>query len=389
MPMLRSNGRYYVKRNFPGIRKINRSLQTRRRGLAQRREDALLSLHRQGHHGVVRAFADGDVSIQAVQEAYETSRVSELAADLRRGSSTLVDACEAALVHKAPDVKDSTLERYRYSLGHLRAFHGDGADVAAVLSENAVQRFKSHRLDDGAAKETVNNDIGAVSILVTYAMKQGWIDERPEIKRFDYKARIRYLNGDQLAVYFAALRPAFMVQMMLLVGTGMRLGESEALRACDLRLGEGDNRAMIEDSKTSTGVRTVFVPEWAAEAVAAHVAENSLSGTDQVFSIPRPTVQDEHNRARKMVDPDYTIHDHRHTAAVHLARAGIAMPLLQQQLGHKHIEMTMKYARFHPEYSDVADSFKRAGDSLGLGSGNKAGNTPSEADAEKVASETA
>jgi len=49
--------------------------------------------------------------------------------------------------------------------------------------------------------------------------------------------------------------------------------------------------------------------------------------------------------------------------------------LLQQQLGHKHISMTMKYARFHPDYSDVARYFEAVGVSLGLGTGNKPGNT--------------
>lgn len=230
-----------------------------------------------------------------------------------------------------------------------------------------------------------NNDLSAVSILATYATRKGWIDERPEIKRFSYKARIRWLDRDELAVYLASLRPAFAVQMQLLVGTGMRLGESEGLRVCDLRFGNGDSRAMIEDAKTSTGVRTVFVPSSAAEAVADHVAEHNLSGTDRVFEIERRTVQKEHNRACKLAGiPEYTIHDHRHTAAVHLARVRMPLHLLQQQLGHKNIEMTMKYSRFHPNYSDVAGCFDRVDERMGLGANNNPNNTPAERDAEGV-----
>lgn len=390
MPTQRKNERYYVKRSFPGIGQIYRSLHTDRLGIARRREEALLSLHRQGHHDVLRAFLEGRVSIQAIQEAHETGRVPDLEADLRRGSATLADACEAFLAHHRPSVKVSTWKRYRCSLNHLRAFHGDGANVAAVLSADAVQKFRGHRLDLGRARETVNNDIIAVSALCTYAVTKGWVDERPEraFKQFDYEARDRWIDGNELDLYLTALRPAFKVQMMLLVGTGMRLGESEGLRVCDLRLGEG--RVVIRRSKTSAGVRNVFVPPWVAEALTGHIAEHSLSGADRLFPIARRTVRGEHNRACKLAGiPDYRIHDHRHTAAVQLARAGLPLDHLQKQLGHEKLDMTMRYANYHPDYTDVAEFFERAGDRLGCGSGNRTGNTPSEASAEKVASATA
>jgi hypothetical protein len=64
---------------------------------------------------------------------------------------------------------------------------------------------------------------------------------------------------------------------------------------------------------------------------------------------------------------DYTIHDHRHTAAVHLAKAGMPLHLLQRQLGHKHITMTMRHAAFHPNYNDVAGYFDRVEQAFGLG----------------------
>jgi len=397
MPTERGNGRYYIKRKVPGIGKVYRSLGTERKRLATKREDMLLSLAQQGRQDVVRAWLEGDVTLGQLQEAYETGKVHALAACVRQGDAPLGEAAEAALRHKAPDVAQSTLERYGTGMDHFRDYAGDDTSVREALDEDVIQGFKAHRLEEGAAEQTVNNDLGAVSILATHALRKGWITDRPEIKRFDYKARIRWLDPEDLRTYMAALRPVFRPQMQLLVGTGMRLGESEGLRVCDLRFGAGDNRAMIEDSKTSTGVRTVFVPEWAAEAVLAHVEEHDLSGTDPLFFIDRRTVQAEHNRACKLAGiPDYTIHDHRHTAAVHLARAGMPLHLLQQQLGHKHIEMTMKYARFHPDYSDVAGYFDRVGARLGLSdeapdgasSGNSSGNTPPERTPEEVDHET-
>jgi hypothetical protein len=56
--------------------------------------------------------------------------------------------------------------------------------------------------------------------------------------------------------------------------------------------------------------------------------------------------------------------------------------LLQQQLGHANVEQTMRYARFHPDYGDVAEYFDRVDRRLGLaGPGtpapdNSSDNTP-------------
>ncbi len=40
--------------------------------------------------------------------------------------------------------------------------------------------------------------------------------------------------------------------------------------------------------------------------------------------------------------------------------------LLQKQLGHARIDMTMRYAQFHPDYGDVGIFFNRVAQGLGL-----------------------
>ncbi|MDP2959264.1 MAG: site-specific integrase [Longimicrobiales bacterium] len=370
---------FYVKRTFAGVGPVYRSLGTRNKGRARTLEAMLVSLHDQGRFDLVRAFRDGAVPIETLTEHYESSRIPELADSLGKDAPpTVAAACVAALRAKGPDVKAGTLARYAEGLVHFENFAGPETSVRDALTTDAVGEFKGARLAEGAARETVNNDVGAVSILASYALRQKWISERPEIKRFKYKTRIRYLEPDQLTVYMATLRRPFRTQMLLLVSTGLRLGESEGLRTCDLRLNGNDSRVLVEDSKTPAGRRAVFVPPWAAEAVLAHVDEHGLSGTDQLFTIPRRVVQAEHNRAAKLAGiSDYTIHDHRHTAAVSLARAGMPLGLLQQQLGHANVAMTMKYATFNPDYSDVHRYFQAMGERFGLvAPGNVSGNVP-------------
>lgn len=366
MPTWRSQtGHYYVKRRLDGFGQVYRSLKTERKGLARRREQALLNAHRQGHHDVVQAFVDDEVGIARIHSAHESGTLDELSQELRRGDAALGEAADAALDDKSPDVKDSTLERYTTGLDHFRDFCGDDESVREVLTTDVIQAFKSHRLEeDGVAKETVNNDLGAISILATYAERKGWIDGRPAIRKYDSSVRISYLESGEITAYMAELRPAFRPLQQLLLGTGMRLGEAEDLRATDLRL-SGDARAEIRQGKTKESVRSVFVPGWVVETLEGLLEETGRSGADPVFDIPRRTVQKEHNRARKRIGrPGYTLHDHRHTAAVHLARAGMPLHLIQRQLGHANIEQTMRYATHHPEYGDVGEYFDRVEESL-------------------------
>ncbi|UCF18825.1 MAG: site-specific integrase [Gemmatimonadota bacterium] len=236
--------------------------------------------------------------------------------------------------------------------------------------------FRPFRRKEKAAKETCNNDLIAVSVLATYCMDQGWIKQRPKIKKFKTRVRIRYLEPDQVTVYMASLRGAFRLLFQVLIGTGLRFGEAAGLRVCDLRFGACEARALIEDSKTQNGVRTVFIPDWITDGLKKEIEARELSGTDRIFTIPYDTCYDEHKRACKLAGiVNYTIHDHRHTAAVALARSGMPLHMLAEQLGHATIQMTMRYAKFNPDYGDVSPYFQRVAQSFGLTSGSNPGST--------------
>ena len=83
--------------------------------------------------------------------------------------------------------------------------------------------------------------------------------------------------------------------------------------------------------------------------------------------------------------PDFTIHDLRHHFAVTMARVGLPLHLLQKQLGHRHIDVTMKYAAHHPAYGDVAAYFTAVGEKLtGNARGRSRGHPPAEEPAARV-----
>ena len=208
MATRRGNGIHYVKRTFPGVGKVYKSLGTRKKGRAQVLEAMLVSLHGQGRVELVRAFDDGEVAIEELAEHYEAARIHELTARLREQNSPLAEACDEALRLKAPDVKTRTLEVYKTGLAHFRRF-SKLLSVREALTTDRIQEFKAFRLEEGVAHETINNDLIAVSILATHALRRDWINRRPELRRFATKIRINYIESDQLAPYMANVRRQF------------------------------------------------------------------------------------------------------------------------------------------------------------------------------------
>lgn len=362
------DGWKYIKRRLPGIGRVEKSLRTERAGRARQLEEMVLNLCERSRLDLVKAWLDDELRIGRLADAYESGSLADLTRELERSDEGLEAAVESVLTAKKADVAESTHNRYRASFDHFKRL-SEAETVREALTTENVRAFKAARREEDAAKETINNDLAAVSVLATHAVDEGWIepDERPEINKFDSSVRISYLGADEITAYMANLRRPFRPLMQFLIGTGVRLGEAESLRVSDLRLGDDEARAQVRDAKTTEGEGNVFVPGWVVDTLRDHIEAHDRGGADRVFQIPRRTVQKEHERGRKRIGrPDYTVHDHRHTAAVQLAKSGLPLNLLQRQLGHGDISQTMRYARFHPDYGDVAPFFERMGRRLGL-----------------------
>lgn len=381
MPYKRGNV-WYFKRKLGQFGKVYKSLHARSKALARERERIVLKLLKNAHWEPLRAWVEGRVSIQRLHEAHDKGEVPQLTAELKSPDEpeiTVEEAVSHTSRRKKQEVAESTLDRYEASWTHFTDFVGGETPVEAALTTETVEEFKLERREAGAAKETVNNDLIAVGVLAAACVDKGWLKERPKLNKYARSDRIRYLESEEIKAYLREVRPRFRPLFKLLIGTGMRLGEAEALAVRDLRREDGGTTAAVSESKTDSGIREVAVPDWVARVLRRHVEERELGPSDPLFDIPRRTVQKEHRRAcdelekREVLGTNsrtegYTIHDHRHTAAVHLARAEMPLDLLQGQLGHSTLSETMKYAKYHPTYSHRRPYLDRMEAELGFDS---------------------
>ena len=61
------------------------------------------------------------------------------------------------------------------------------------------------------------------------------------------------------------------------------------------------------------------------------------------------------------IRPEFRFHDARHTAASHMVAQGVPLFDVSKILGHKSLQMTMRYAHFAPKAGRAAiDALERA-----------------------------
>jgi integrase len=343
---------FYIDREVAGYGRLYKSLHTRQRAEANYREGLLLELARAGRKRILDAFvAPGKLSIEVIAAAHAAGTLDTLATNPVH--IRLADATRLALTAKeGQDVTPSTIQRYRESLNHFERLLGWDAPVAGVLTKHEIEGFTAARKRERAKAGTINNDLVAVQVLATYALERGWIKEKPKVTKMRADPRKRSLSDEERRRYLAALRPDYRTLMSLLLFTGMRLGEAEGLKVCDLKLDGTRPYLTVLTGKSRHAVRPVPLPACVVKELRART--KYMEPGDRVFRLARRTTQKEHRRAcRQAKIPDYRIHDHRHTAAVSLAQSGVNMVLLQQQLGHGSQEQTSKYAWYQATQDDA------------------------------------
>jgi integrase/recombinase XerD len=162
----------------------------------------------------------------------------------------------------------------------------------------------------------------------------------------------RAIEPDDVRRLLAVIRrPRDRAMVLVLLRTGMRIGELLNTTLSDVNLSE-QRIEIFETQKNRVG-RVVYLAEDACQAL-AHWLEVRPRKTPLIFSghggrpLGYETVRSHFKTLldqAQLTHKGYTLHCLRHTFASELLNAGMRLECLQPLLGHSSIEMTRRYAR--------------------------------------------
>jgi len=259
-----------------------------------------------------------------------------------------------------------------YSKAHKRSYDDDETRMKKLLSSfrgrtadsitpQDIERSLAKNAEESEwAPATVNRYRALVSLVYRLGMQNGKVKENPArfVKhRMENNARMRWLSGQEevrLRTYLEETCPQHLPELDLALNTGLRLGEMYSL------VWENVNtaRKILTIPRSKNGeMRHVPLNRAALSALA--LLRKRRKGTGLV-------VRDLKGRAlassRFWFEPaiakakirNFTWHCLRHTFASRLVMAGVDLRTVQELMGHKSIQMTIRYSHLAPQHTLAA-----------------------------------
>lgn len=207
---------------------------------------------------------------------------------------------------------------------------------------------------------TINRKLAALSKMLTYAAKMGWIDKRPAFEwEHEPEGRLRWFTEEEesrILAWFTFTGEADMRDFVtMLVDTGMRVAEGLHLTAGEVErvpLPGGGERLQVRlfANRVKSG-RSRVIP--ATARVTAILRRRMRSGKARFFpELTKKSVEESWNRCRAHMgmsdDPEFVPHTLRHTFASRLVQRGVPLYEVQKLLGHSTMTLTMRYAKLAP-----------------------------------------
>ena len=224
-----------------------------------------------------------------------------------------------------------------------------GAQTAiAALNDEDVDRLITELEAKGNSNGTINRKLAALSRVITFAIQRKWRTERLDLQRRpEPKGRIRYLSaGEEVA--------------LLTTTRNMGYDEAADVFACLIDLGcrVSELLGIAWQDVTPHGVsfwrtkndspRTVPM----TKRVTSILTRRQLAGCAVPFAITYEALRRVWDRVRAQLalagDPQWVIHMLRHTCASRLVQRGVPLLVVKDWMGHKTIQVTMRYAHLCP-----------------------------------------
>ena len=246
-------------------------------------------------------------------------------------------------------------------LKRLIPFFGD--KYLHEITPQLVQRYQTERRRQKNYKGKlpspayINRELACLKCIFSRAIEWGYAKENP-VKKVKFEKenneRVRFLEKDELVKLLDCADEKLKPALMLAVNTGMRFSEMQYLKWKEVDL----QRGIITLRDTKNGeTRQVPMNRTVLEILSIFPHKNNeayvfCKKDGSPYNLRSPFL-----RARaKAGIKDFRFHDLRHTAASYLVMKGIDINTVREILGHKTLEMTLRYSHLSPEHKSRAVS---------------------------------
>ncbi|MFA5393318.1 MAG: site-specific integrase [Candidatus Ratteibacteria bacterium] len=252
--------------------------------------------------------------------------------------------------------KISTVERKDGIISHLNSIFG--LKYVYEITTLDVEEYKRKRIEEGKALATVNKEISVLRNILNTAVEWGKLRiAPPKIKLLkENNQRIRYLGkGEEILLLGAC--PEFLKPIIeIALNTGMRRGEILGLKWQDIDFDQKN----ITLSDTKNGERRQVPMN--STVVDILSSTKRIPESDYVFPgnnlgthISKSYISHKFKSIVKQADiENFKFHDLRHTFASRLVMRGVNLKAVQELLGHKTFNMTLRYAHLSPDHKKTA-----------------------------------
>lgn len=289
-------------------------------------------------------------------------------------------------LYKRPKVRLSTYEAYS---GHVkgRIVPALGHITLLELNSDHIQAFYNGLQGEGLAPATIHKMHQIIHPCLNKAVEKrlllsnpSQITERPTVRIREGKAMTEE-DMDRFLGLIDAQPNNWRAAFLVLLGTGLRIGELLALEWGDVDLENGmidinkglsrtkEKGLVIDDPKSEASAALVPVPEEVLQALRKHKTSQAIWILKQgekyknrklVFPSMKGTLMFPRNFQRKYYDllkkaevEHIKLHGLRHTFATRLLEQGENLRVVQQLMRHADIKTTGNY------YSHVSDKVKQ------------------------------
>ena len=230
-----------------------------------------------------------------------------------------------------------------------------GRTSLETVTRDDLSGFIEHEQDRGMQPNTVSSRLRHLYAFLRYLVDREVA--HPDLLKRKLRVKVpealpRALDPEDVQELLAVIsQPRDRALILVLLRTGMRIGEVLATRMSEVNLRE-KQIIIMEAQKTRVG-RVAYLSEDACQALAEWVNLRDPAKERLFYGQGRLRLSYTAVRMRfaKYLDEaglalkGYSLHCLRHTCATELLNAGMRLECLQQLLGHSSIEMTRRYAR--------------------------------------------